>query len=240
MKEQLLHLLFPPRCAVCTEVLDMEERRGFFCRACASNLPYVPQDICPHCNGKTDTGGFCKACLREFAFDSACAAVPYETVRRAIHLFKFDGGKMLGEGLGYLLAEYLKQRQEALLAQTDFMVCVPLHPKKEKRRGFNQTKLLCDCIAAQTGLLFRPELLRRKRETVAQSSLDTSAQRRKNLQDAFAVTEDLSGEQILLVDDIFTTGATCNACAKELYRAGAGKVFVCCLSAVRGHSAICK
>ena len=71
----------------------------------------------------------------------------------------------------------------------------------------------------------------RKRETAAQSTLDSSKQRRQNLKNAFAVTEDLTGKQVLLVDDIFTTGTTCNECAKELYRAGAQKVFVCCLSA---------
>ena len=119
MKEQLLELIFPPRCAVCTEVLDMEERRG----------------------------------------------------------------------------------------------------------------ILCEQLSARTGLPFRKDILVRKRETAAQSTLDSSKQRRQNLKNAFAVTEDLTGKQVLLVDDIFTTGTTCNECAKELYRAGAQKVFVCCLSA---------
>lgn len=81
MKEQLLELIFPPRCAVCTEVLDMEERRGILCHDCAEQLPYVPKGICPHCGGVTETAGFCDFCLKEFAFESACAAFPYETVR---------------------------------------------------------------------------------------------------------------------------------------------------------------
>ena len=192
MKEQLLELIFPPRCAVCTEVLDMEERRGILCHDCAEQLPYVPKGICPHCGGVTETAGFCDFCLKEFAFESACAAFPYETVRRAIHLFKYDGGKKIGDGLGQLLADYMEKYHEAILAKTDFVLSVPLHPK---------------------------------------STLDSSKQRRQNLKNAFAVTEDLTGKQVLLVDDIFTTGTTCNECAKELYRAGAQKVFVCCLSA---------
>ena len=98
MKEQLLELIFPPRCAVCTEVLDMEERRGILCHDCAEHLPYVPKGICPHFGGVTETAGFCDFCLKEFAFESACAAFPYETVRRAIHLFKYDGGKKIGDG----------------------------------------------------------------------------------------------------------------------------------------------
>ena len=69
MKEQLLELIFPPRCAVCTEVLDMEERRGILCHDCAEQLPYVPKGICPHCGGVTETAGFCDFCLKEFAFE---------------------------------------------------------------------------------------------------------------------------------------------------------------------------
>ena len=168
-----------------------------------------------------------------FGYDdkSACAAFPYETVRRAIHLFKYDGGKKIGEGLGQLLADYMGKYHAAILAKTDFVLSVPLHPKKEKKRGFNQTHILCEQLSARTGLPFRRDILVRKRETAAQSTLDSSKQRRQNLKNAFAVTEDLTGKQVLLVDDIFTTGATCNECAKELYRAGAQKVFICCLSA---------
>lgn len=179
MKEQLLELIFPPRCAVCTEVLDMEERRGILCHDCTEQLPYVPKGICPHCGGVTETAGFCDFCLKEFAFESACAAFPYETVRRAIHLFKYDGGKKIGDGLGQLLADYMEKYHEAILAKTDFVLSVPLHPKKEKKRGFNQTHILCEQLSARTGLPFRKDILVRKRETAAQSTLDSSKQRRQ-------------------------------------------------------------
>ena len=178
MKEWLLELIFPPRCAVCTKVLDMEERREILCHDCAEQLPYVPKGICPHCGGVTETAGFCDFCLKEFAFESACAAFPYETVRRAIHLFKYDGGKKIGEGLGQLLADYMGKYHEAILAKTDFVLSVPLHPKKEKKRGFNQTHILCEQLSARTGLPFRRDIPVRKRETAAQSTLDSSKQRR--------------------------------------------------------------
>ena len=145
MKEQLLELIFPPRCAVCTEVLDMEERRGILCHDCAEQLPYVPKGICPHCGGVTETAGFCDFCLKEFAFESACAAFPYETVRRAIHLFKYDGGKKIGDGLGQLVGGFtLENTHEAILAKTDFCVFpFPCTPKKENKRGSDQTHILC-------------------------------------------------------------------------------------------------
>ena len=100
MKEKLMEWIFPPRCAVCGEVLALGERKGFLCHKCEGNIPFIPKNICPHCGGETDTSGFCDFCLKPFAFETACAAFPYEKVRQAIHLFKYEGGKQLGEGLG--------------------------------------------------------------------------------------------------------------------------------------------
>ena len=88
MKEQLLELIFPPRCAVCGEVLTQKEKGdGFLCEKCVKHIPYIPKNICPHCGGETDTAGFCDFCVKSFAFESACAAFPYEAVRKSIHLF---------------------------------------------------------------------------------------------------------------------------------------------------------
>ena len=227
---KLLDLFFPPRCAVCGEVLTLEERNGFLCKDCERNIPYFPKEKCPHCGGETETAGFCEGCLKAFAFDSACAVFPYEEVRNAIHLFKYEGGKDIGAGLGELMAEYLLKYHEELLVKTDVMVSVPLHPKKEKYRGFNQTHILCEKISEKTGLIFQKVGLERKRETIAQSEL-TPEERKINLKDAFTATSDFEGKRVLLVDDIFTTGTTCNECAKELYRAGAKEVMVFALSA---------
>ena len=227
--KKLLDLLFPPRCAVCGEVLAVEEREGFLCKNCRK-VPYFTVEACPHCGEKTKTGGFCDFCLKHFAFDSACVAFSYETVRKAIHLFKYDGDKTIGYGLGELMAEYLLKYHEELLVKTDVLVSVPLHPKKEKYRGFNQTHILCEKISEKTGLVFERRVLERKRETVAQSELNPE-ERKVNLKDAFGVTGDVAGKRVLLVDDIFTTGTTCNECAKELYRAGAKEVMVVALSA---------
>ena len=228
--KKLLDLFFPPRCAVCGEVLDLEERNGFLCRDCAADIPYFPKGKCPHCGGETDNAGFCESCLKQFAFESVCSAFPYETVRTAIHLYKYDGGKEIGKGLGELMADYILQVHEELLVQTDVILGVPLHKKKEKQRGFNQTHILCEIISEKTRLPFQKDGLERKRETIAQSTL-TPEERKTNLKDAFVVTGDFSGKRVLLVDDIFTTGATCNECAKELYRSGASSVRVCTLAA---------
>lgn len=222
--------IFPPRCVICTEVLALEERQGELCEGCRSKIPFIPKEICPHCGGQTEIAGFCEFCRKSFAFETACAAFPYETVRHAIHLFKYEGGKAIGEGLGRLLAQYLQEIHPQRLSETDVLLSVPLHPKKEKKRGFDQTQILCDQIRKATGIPME-RLLERKRNTVAQSSLSSPEERRKNLKDAFAVTGAVEGKRILLVDDILTTGSTCNECAKVLLRSGAERVDVCCLAA---------
>lgn len=229
LKNLLLDVVFPPRCAVCGEILRMEERQGFLCADCRSDIPYLPQEKCPHCGGETNNGGFCDFCMKHFPFDSVCGAFPYEKVRKAIHLFKYDGDKTIGNGLGALMADGLMRYHEELLVKTDVMVSVPLHEKKEKNRGFNQTHILCEKISEKTGLVFRKGGLKRTRETIAQSELDPE-ERKLNLKDAFRATEDFTGKRVLLVDDIFTTGTTCRECAKELYRAGAKEVMVFVLS----------
>lgn len=228
--ERAADLLFPPRCAFCGEVLAVKDRAEGLCRACREELPFFPADRCPRCGGKTDTGGFCEACLRPFAFESACAAFPYERVRTAIHLFKYRGGKGFGEGLGRLAAEYLRQTHTELLSGVDVMIPVPLHPKKERRRGFNQTILLCRAVSAETALPLCERGLLRRKDTTPQSLL-SPAERKENLRGVFVVNADVAGKRVLLVDDIFTSGATCGECARALYRAGAESVRVFCLAA---------
>lgn len=226
--ERLLELIYPPRCAVCGELLTMEEREGFLCGDCRK-VPYLAAEKCPHCGGSTE-GGFCEACLKEFACSRVWAAFSYETVRDAIHLFKYEGDQRIGKGLGRLMGIYLRQREPFSAERAEVLLAVPLHWKKEKRRGFNQTHILCEEIAKETGIPFQREGLVRKWDTAAQSTL-SHEERRENLRDAFSVTEDFRGKRVLLVDDIFTTGTTCNECARELYRAGAAEVMVFTLAA---------
>lgn len=227
--EKAAGLLFPPRCPVCGQVLLLKEWEEGLCSACRKDVPYFPPGKCPRCGEASETGGFCRDCLRTFAFESAFAAFPYETVREAIHLLKYQGGKAFGKGLGALMAEYLL-RTSASAVQMDVIVPVPLHPKKEKRRGFNQTVLLCRAISEKTGLPVLEQGLRRKKDTAPQSLLSVE-ERKENLRDVFEAAMDMEGKRILLVDDIFTTGTTCSECARALYRAGAAEVCVFCLAA---------
>lgn len=226
MKEFLWNLLFPSRCVICGELLTFAERK--LCTSCAEHIPYL--SACPHCGGRSEGGSFCSFCMKPYAFVRAYAPFSYALLRRTIHLFKYSGSIPIGRVLGDLLADYVLQFQPQLLREVDVMLAVPLHSARQRQRGFNQTHILCERLVARTGLPFSEIGLERKRDTVAQSFLSVQ-ERRQNVRDAFRATADFSGKCVLLVDDIFTTGTTCQECAKELYRAGAAEVIVLCLSA---------
>ncbi len=166
----------------------------------------------------------CRAGLN--AFDAAYAYAAYEGVMRdLIHLFKYARIRPLARALGGYMAAALPREE-----RFDMAVPVPLHWVKRWRRGFNQASLLADELGRRCGIRI-VEAMRRTRHTPAQASLSRAA-RRRNLRGAFAARTraGVQGRRILLVDDVLTTGATANACAAALKRAGASYVAVLTLA----------
>ena len=179
----------------------------------------------------------CRECrMAEPAFDRAVSCGTYaDELRTLIGLMKFDGISRLAKPLGDRLAEAILQLQE--IAGPDLLVvAVPLSPGRRRHRGFNQSVLLADRALAQLRRT-RPSwkltpahsTLKRVRQTEAQFEL-TARQRRRNLKGAFAVLENVSGREVLVIDDIMTTGATARECARVLKAAGAAKVWVATLA----------
>jgi ComF family protein len=156
-------------------------------------------------------------------FDHAVAAGWYEGVlAEAIHLFKYRGKTLLARPLGAFLVDAMKR-----LPKVDCLVPVPLHPSRLREREFNQSLLLCDSLKAESGLPVIHDGLERVRETPPQIGLAHAA-RRGNVRRAFVSKgpERIEGRRIVLIDDVFTTGATVNDCARALKRAGAETVCV--------------
>jgi ComF family protein len=168
-----------------------------------------------------DETGQCALCrLGLNGFDEAYSAGAYEgTLRKLIHLFKFNGIQPLARPLGNFLVQVLPRER-----RFDAIVPMPLHWRRRWQRGFNQSELLAREIGRHWNVPIR-KVVRRKRATAPQAGL-TSAQRRKNVQGAFEIKRGtrLDGLSILLVDDVLTTGATAGACARTLKRAGAAQV----------------
>jgi ComF family protein len=228
-----IDLLFPDECRVCDQPLH-EVSRIPVCRRCLKDpQPLRAEFYCVTCRTPfvnrypLDEAGRCALCrLGLNGFDEVYSYGAYEgTLRKLIHLFKFNGVRPLRRIFGGLLAQVLPREQ-----RFDAIVPMPLHWRRRWQRGFNQSELLAQEIARRWNVPVR-KLVRRARATPPQAGL-TSAQRRRNVQGAFKATGKtrLDGMRILLVDDVLTTGATAGACARVLKRAGAAHVSLLALA----------
>jgi ComF family protein len=233
----LVDLVFPPFCPVCEARLD-ETRRFPLCGSCWERIPRISAPFCRLCGlpfGDLDALGrperpaatpLCGRCRRRPpAFAYARSAARYDEVARAaVHAFKFDGCRALAIPLGEMVAQL---RATLPLPEPDLLVPVPLHPRRERERGFNQALLLARRVGRAWRVPVRGDVLQRTMYTVPQTQLSGEA-RRSNVRAAFAVRrpEVVAGRHVVLVDDVFTTGSTGGACALGLKRAGAAAVGV--------------
>jgi len=174
----------------------------------------------------------CGLCRRlEPPFVKAAAYGSYEGgLRELIHLLKYDQVRPAANVLGRMLAEAVSDLQPLFADRPVLVVPVPLHARKFRQRGFNQAELIARSalkLLSGEGLQLSPDVLERKRETQSQIGLSRH-QRRENMRGAFAVAQrlEVAGREILVVDDVFTTGTTVAECARVLRRAGASKVYV--------------
>ena len=238
--KSLIDLIYPPRCPICRDFLHQgNDQHAFgFCKTCFEGFTEITSPVCPTCGRPfVTTEGedhHCEECLRTRPFyDIARAPYLYDgPLMSAIHAFKYSGKSHLAHPLGVLLSSFSKPWLEAM---TDLLVMpVPLHPKRLRERGFNQSLLLARHVAS--GLAFELDFLslRRVRYTKPQTGLK-SDERRKNVQGAFKVVDRsaVKKRSIVLVDDVATTGNTLNDCARALKRAGAPEVYGLVLARTR-------
>ena len=203
----LVDFFFPPRCPFCGESAD-EGSSGGVCPSCFAQIRKIVHPRCPRCGIGFSSGAgedhLCSDCLTGTGyFAKARALAHYEgIIPEVISRYKYRGDSRL-------------------------VVPVPLHPRRLRRRGFNQSLLLARRISRQCSLPLDFTSLRRIRATVPQTEL-SAAERRKNIRGAFAVLrpQAVAKKDILLIDDVFTTGATVEECAKVLLKAGADRVDV--------------
>jgi ComF family protein len=232
-----LDLIFPRSCHHCDCALQGESN-PCFCRNCWSSIAFLEDPRCPSC-GKPFVSkaallyspehrcGDCRD--RPPRFDRSVAVGSYEGVlAKAIQLFKYQGKTNLADPLGTLLISGLEK-----LSRADCLIPVPLHPKRLREREYNQALLLCDSIGDRTGLEVIPDALERVLETPPQTGLPLK-DRRRNVRGAFVVkrAQSVNDRLVLLIDDVLTTGATVNECARTLKRAGAKAVYVLTLARV--------
>ncbi|MDB4976122.1 MAG: phosphoribosyltransferase domain protein [Myxococcaceae bacterium] len=206
----LLDLLSPPRCAACATLLDT--RAQGFCAGC--DLLVEPL-LTPAATTGLD------------GLDDLAACSYGGPLRDALHRFKYEGASELAPALSL----WLEQPARALLGRVDCVAVVPLHARKLRQRGYNQSALLARPVARLLGVRFTPSLLRRARDTPAQVGLGRHA-RQSQLAGAFIVTRKLAGASVLVVDDVRTTGATLDEARRALSEGGARRVYTLALACV--------
>ncbi|HEX7577105.1 MAG TPA: ComF family protein [Verrucomicrobiae bacterium] len=225
-----LGFLYPETCQLCREQ-PATAREGFVCRRCRTQVRFIRPPFCERCGlpypGDLTAPFECANCREmELHFNSArSAAIARGIVLEAIHRYKYQRALWFEPFLAGLL---IREATPVLREQHwDFIVPVPLHSVKHREREFNQAERLADHLNAATRIPLNIKLLRRVIPTATQTLL-TREQRATNMRRAFEVSgqSGLDGERIVLVDDVFTTGATTSACAKALRAAGAGDVCV--------------
>lgn len=240
MAESLFAVLFPSDCRICGEPLVRISRLPL-CQACLDAMRPIAGGVCTICGERLFSpymiGGQeeprCGLCRRiEPPFARATAYGSYESgLRELIHLLKYGGVRPAANVLGRMLAEAMGALESDFAAESIAVIPVPLHRTKFRQRGFNQAELIARAAMkinpSRERLRLCAGVLQRKRETASQIGL-TSHQRRENLRGAFAVPhpEAVKGREVLVVDDVYTTGATVSECARVLRRAGATKVWV--------------
>ena len=212
----VLELLMPMRCVSC-------DREGpYVCSACEPSLPKLKGDRCRSCATPGPTG-ICETCAAyRPAYDRIIARYLMDgAVRVAVHDLKYRNLRAAAPDLGRLIAASVHDSRVA----ADVVVPVPIHRRREKQRGYNQSEHLASAVAKELGLPAEFRMLRKVRDTEPQVSMPNDEDRRNNLNDAFICESKLPGSSILLVDDVVTTGSTMAACAEVLKAAGTSTVF---------------
>ena len=207
-----IDLLFPLSCVVCG-------REGrFLCNGCAPGLPRLQKPYCSLCAspGAPRLCSWCEASPP--SFDGIAA--PYlmaGPVRDTVLGLKYRNLRAWAPHMGRLMTEYMESEP----IDADVLVPVPLHRRRVRYRGYNQSELLAREISRRTDIPMNPKVLSRNRDTPPQVSMSSGEERRQNMAGAFECTGDVLGKRVLLIDDVVTTGATISACAGPLKSAGA-------------------
>lgn len=229
-------VIFPPQCLGCAEILIPGDNR-IFCFACQTKVNFINGAICSVCGisfpDSPSPGHLCGDCLeKKPLFSLARAVFSCESIiLEAIHRFKYHRDLAVGETLASLMADF--SFPDVNFADYTMIMPVPLHIKRLRERGFNQSLILARALGKKHKILIDFSLLKRRRFTESQTGMNKD-ERRRNISGAFEVTapEKIAGQNIILVDDVFTTGATANECAKTLLKAKAEKVAVLTLARV--------
>lgn len=219
LKKFLLDLLFPIFCLGCGK------EGTWLCLDCLKKIPLNKESFCPACNRKTEFGEFCQVCKEAYKIKGVIIASSYKNklLQNTIQTYKYKFAEELSMPLSQILIEAMLNNkifyglQNESFAKNTVLVPVPLHKKRFLWRGFNQAELLAREISKKFNLPILTNILKRKKETEPQTQLNI-LKRKENIKNAFlCLRPDLvTDKNVILIDDVITTGATLEECARAL------------------------
>ncbi len=230
LKDDVLDLVYPQHCAICQKHLKKQDTD--VCENCWNSLVILPDPFCPYCRSFYEPGetkcSFCQSARRTIE-DRQISMVRSlgrfdDYYKEIIHRFKYAKKIPLGKKIAQRLGETINGDSDFL--QSDFLIPVPLHKSRYRERGFNQSQIIAEQVSKATGVALLKNALKRKKNTKDQTNLSPQ-QREENVRGAFLVTdpEAVKGKNVILVDDVITTGATLSECARMLKQAGAERII---------------
>ncbi len=227
LAEGMKRILFPPQCPCCGTLLSFNEYESGFCGSCRKSIQYIHEPACKICGKKLNdkTSEYCFDCSKnKHIFQQSKAVYVYSGgIKKAMYRLKYGNRKEYAR----IFARDMARMHEKFIRQKkiDLVVPVPMNGAKRRERGYDQAALLAKELAEQTGLAFSDRTLIRIKRTRPQKELNDT-ERRKNLKNAFKIGQSVvKSKKVLLVDDIYTTGSTMDACAEVLMNAGAKAVY---------------
>ena len=224
VRETILDILFPALCLACGKTLEGAEKAAFICRACVAAIPVSVTLTCPRCGSRLAEN--IKTCHQDTPFRLA-AASRYDDPRVKKLIWELKYGRKVGAA--YPIASIIETHLGHLTVNLAnyLLVPMPLHPSRERERGFNQSEIIAKRLAERTNLKLASGALTRVKRTLPQAEAKNREDRRVNVAGSFAVVkpELISGKNILLLDDVFTSGATMGEAARTLRAAGAKRII---------------
>lgn len=222
MLRKILDIFYPRCCPVCQKILKDQKR--LVCPECEKKIRPIGHPRCYKCGKPIEEGEYCKDCQKHtHIFDQGRGIFVYDGImRRSVTRYKYYGCREYGDF--YAKALYRYARKELNQWKPDLIVPVPIHKSKERLRGFNQAAYLAERLSCYTGIPVDTDLVQKVVKTKSQKKLN-AMQRRKNLEKAFLVTKNIKGKDILVIDDVYTTGSTIDAMAGCLRKRGAKNIY---------------
>lgn len=235
MIDKIISVIYPTRCLLCDEVLSFGEK-SIICTECKSDAIWITGSICKKCGKPLECHrlDLCYDCSKKMKYYNEGRGMwVYEgAVKKAIHKYKYGNRRGNGKAFAKELYQFYI---ENISWDIDCITSVPLHPEKLKERSFNQSALIADILGIRLGISVDNYMLIRTKNTKPQKDL-SDFDRILNVMDAFSICNlsSSSGKNILIVDDIYTTGSTINSCAKVLKNHGAHNVYFLTLAIGKG------